>query len=658
MKKDSHSLFIAVREKVAIVLCLIFVIVTGFAVLIYQTNRLDYKKGLLVNEFSRQKVLTVMMAKDSSRIYAMRLAMKTGANIQPEAFVVKRLEESKANLRDSRDEYTRLLDVLYQGKIYVDGIQVDFSSSNKKIEPYLKELTGIWGEFDRSVGLLIDQEVIDGVFNEALVFVNSNNERLLELSDSISHAVLNNMEANSAVSVLIVAVLIVSALAVIFISLKGLYYYVIIPLNELYRGLSETSLGGYEQLERSLTRSEIGPLVRDIGGSFDKLRKLISLIENINSNMSFNEVLNFIYMTFSTFIPYSYIGIALIKDAGSSLQAYYGLSDGTVKGLPQGLAGLTVDINETSLGKLLECGEARIINDLGEYAKGKTVKDYTRIIMEAGIKASITLPLKTGGKAVGIIFFSSTGRNVYNNEHVGFLKTLANSIAISFEKNIFVDHLLYSSILALAKLAEARDGETGDHLERMKQYSCSLAQLLSRDGKYSRSITLQFIEDLEKFSPMHDIGKVGIRDSILLKSEKLTGEEFEEMKRHAVYGANVLRAAEENMRKSGRSIFRPGIEIAESHHEKWDGSGYPRGLKGEEIPLSARIVAVADVFDALTSKRPYKEPYSFQASVVIIAQGGGKHFDPEIVRVFLKNKEHFKELCNKFQNREALLFTK
>jgi response regulator RpfG family c-di-GMP phosphodiesterase len=257
--------------------------------------------------------------------------------------------------------------------------------------------------------------------------------------------------------------------------------------------------------------------------------------------------------------------------------------------------------------------------------------------------------LKFNNKPIGIIFFSSDKKNVYKDEHINFLKTIANSIAIAFQNNILINELLYSSILALAKLAESRDEDTGDHLQRMKLYSRTIAQFLYEDSNYKDQITTEFIESIEKFSPLHDIGKVGIADAILLKPAKLTPEEFEIMKQHAVYGGQVLRAADENIMKNGVSLFTLGIEIAEGHHEKWNGSGYPYGKKGEDIPLGARIVAVADVFDALTSRRPYKEPFSIETAYDIITGDSGKHFDPEIVRVFEKNKKRIVNLYHSFQ---------
>lgn len=380
----------------------------------------------------------------------------------------------------------------------------------------------------------------------------------------------------------------------------------------------------------------------------DKINILVSLIENINQNYSFNEVLMFIYNKFSTFIPYEHIGIALIKEDGRVIEASYGISEGKLEGLTQNLFGMRFNTNEISLKEIIETGKTRIINNYSEYLKDRPNKDYTKIIIEAGIKSSIILPLMVNNKPVGIIFFSSVNKNIYTQEHIKFLETIVYSISISFEKCILLEDLIFSNIMSLVKLAELRDRNTGDHLERIKIYSKVITRFLYEDSLYKNYISNEYINDIEKFAPIHDIGKVGIQDGILLKPGKLTSIEFEEMKRHTIYGGEVLRLAEKNNLSSGKKLFQIGIEIIEGHHEKWDGTGYPFNKKETDIPLSARIVAVADFFDALTSERPYKKAYPFEEAFNIILDGKGKHFDPEIVRVFEKNKNIIYEVYNSY----------
>jgi putative two-component system response regulator len=197
-------------------------------------------------------------------------------------------------------------------------------------------------------------------------------------------------------------------------------------------------------------------------------------------------------------------------------------------------------------------------------------------------------------------------------------------------------------IFSLAKLAEARDPETGAHLERIREYCRVLGRQLCEWGRHGDLVDGAYVHLLYITSPLHDIGKVGIPDAVLLKPGKLTPEEFEVMKQHAVIGGTTLSAA---AAAHPRAMYlQMARDIAITHHEKWDGSGYPNGLRGEEIPLCGRIVALADVYDALTTARVYKPAFSHEKAKGIILEGRGKHFDPEIVEAFLANEQVFIEI--------------
>lgn len=197
-------------------------------------------------------------------------------------------------------------------------------------------------------------------------------------------------------------------------------------------------------------------------------------------------------------------------------------------------------------------------------------------------------------------------------------------------------------VFSLAKLAESRDPETGVHLERMREYSRVLAHEMAENPEFKDQIDADFIRAIYLTSPLHDIGKVGIPDSILLKPGRLTPDEFEIMKQHAIIGCNTLDAAYTACPSA--EYLRLARDIAVSHHEKYDGSGYPYGLQGSDIPLCGRIVALADVYDALTTKRVYKEAYSHEVAREIILKGRGAHFDPGVVDAFLAQEVLFQRI--------------
>jgi PAS domain S-box-containing protein len=199
-----------------------------------------------------------------------------------------------------------------------------------------------------------------------------------------------------------------------------------------------------------------------------------------------------------------------------------------------------------------------------------------------------------------------------------------------------------AAIIGFAKLAECRNPETGMHLERMRKYCRVLADQMAQLPKYKAEIDEGFTDSLFKSSPLHDVGKVGIPDSILLKPGKLTREEYEIMKTHTIIGGDALKTAESKL--PGRSFLTLGREIAYHHHEKFDGTGYPFGLSGESIPLSARIVAFADAYDALTSKRVYKDVVEPEESKRRLLTDRGKHFDPDVVDAFLLRENQFLQI--------------
>lgn len=205
------------------------------------------------------------------------------------------------------------------------------------------------------------------------------------------------------------------------------------------------------------------------------------------------------------------------------------------------------------------------------------------------------------------------------------------------------------TIHAMASLAETRDNETGNHIRRTQLYVRALAEKLRNHPRFAAFLNEHTINLLFKSAPLHDIGKVGIPDHILLKPGRFTPEEFEVMKAHTTLGRDAIATAE---RRLGLDVefLAYAKEIAYSHQEKWDGSGYPEGLAGDAIPISARIMAVADVYDALISRRPYKNPFSHDKAVQMILDGRGQHFDPDIVDAFMALQDEFFAISQRYQD--------
>jgi HD-GYP domain-containing protein (c-di-GMP phosphodiesterase class II) len=241
-------------------------------------------------------------------------------------------------------------------------------------------------------------------------------------------------------------------------------------------------------------------------------------------------------------------------------------------------------------------------------------------------------------ESYGIILLGS----INPNETAQYLNALSqlhhNTLAIISEEYFMVKD---ATIMALITMSEIRDSDTGHHVKRTSEYALALSKSLE--------LGRGFAENIYKVSPLHDIGKIGVRDSILLKRGELTIEEYEEIKKHSVIGYECIKQIIGN-REAKRGYWLMAQEITLSHHERYDGKGYPYGLSGEKIPLSARVFSLADVYDALVSRRPYKKPFAHSEAVKLIKVERGKQFDSRVVDAFLAVQEEFEIICQKYKN--------
>jgi len=242
----------------------------------------------------------------------------------------------------------------------------------------------------------------------------------------------------------------------------------------------------------------------------------------------------------------------------------------------------------------------------------------------------------------------------YADELVIKAKSLESEVAHKVQE---LDNIHDITIQALAALAETRDSDTGNHIRRTQFYMRALATQMKSHPKFSSYLKNQVIDSLFKCAPLHDIGKVGIPDRILLKPGQLDATEFNIMKTHSALGRKAIEAAENSLRLKV-DFLAIAKEIAYSHHEKWDGSGYPEQLHGEDIPISGRLMAIADVYDALVSRRVYKNSVSHETAVATLIEGKGSHFDPDMIDGFVAIQHEFKEIANFYVDTDADLKVK
>lgn len=625
----TKGIFNKIKMRFLIYIMLIAAGIIFIFAISYHSGETLKNNAQIISTLGRQRMLTQSISKNASRISVIKNALISDNPVQSNITLNNKL----ITIVDEVKQDTFLFETVYAN--LKNGFVVNETTGKRMTVKITTNTQSLLSAYDESwpiiktaIATVNSEPSSSKAFKESLIIINENMASVLNTAILIVDTFERDMIQEYEVMRNLILILLFTTIAVSLFAMLQLYNDFFKALNIFYSGFEKLGLS------RNLTDDKV-TISGEVSFMIDSFRETLEIAEKINSSDSFVDTLNDIYKSFSGILPYTYIGIALLKDEKpAKLVASYGISTEKHKGLAESILGNETSLSETSLEQIMLTKEPRIINDFDEYFKHRPINAYSRKILDFGIRSSITLPLEANGVPIGFIFFSSDKKNVYERRHIEFLKIISNSIALSFQKNIFIDELVYTSILALAKLSEARDEDTGDHLIRISNYAELLAKSLRENPKFSQEITNAFIVDLVKFSPMHDIGKVGIPDNILLKPGKLTKEEFEVMKTHTIYGADVLREAEQNINKRGRSLFKVGIEIAQNHHEKYDGSGYPSGISGDKIPLSARIVAVVDVFDALMSKRPYKEPFSFEETMRIIEEGKGKHFDPDIVDAF------------------------
>jgi HD-GYP domain-containing protein (c-di-GMP phosphodiesterase class II) len=259
--------------------------------------------------------------------------------------------------------------------------------------------------------------------------------------------------------------------------------------------------------------------------------------------------------------------------------------------------------------------------------------------LSARIVDNLVLPIISSKGPVGVFDFGSFAAGKFDAQEIGMCSMLVDQMAYSLENIRLVGELSQSRdavIRGMALLAEIRDTHIGGHLNRICEFSELLATRLASRPGYQEA-TPEFIETIARAAALHDVGKVGIPDSILLKPGKLSEAEFEIMKSHTLIGAELLEGLRQNF--GDFSMIAMGVDVAQSHHEWWDGSGYPRGQKGREIPLAARILGICDVYDALTSERVYKKAWSHEETEKTIRESAGRQFDPDLVDIFFENPE-------------------
>jgi HD-GYP domain-containing protein (c-di-GMP phosphodiesterase class II) len=302
-----------------------------------------------------------------------------------------------------------------------------------------------------------------------------------------------------------------------------------------------------------------------------------------------------------------------------------------------------------SLGEILKSGSPRVVQDMDVFHEGR--RAHTRILADEGFRSSYTVPMHLDGSFWGFIFFNSRSVDRFDEAALRLLDVHAHLISAVVTAEMLAVRVLAAAVKTAHDMVHYRDPETGAHMDRMARYSRLIAQHLAGTG--AADLDDAVIEQIFEFAPLHDLGKLAVPDRILLKEGRLSDGERTEMKLHTVRGREMVDAIAHNFgldRLDGLDLLR---HIAQSHHETLDGQGYPEGLRGGAIPLEARIVAVADVFDALTSARPYKPSWSNEEALAWLRKLARSKFDEDCVEALAFNMARVREIQGRFRDSPA-----
>lgn len=574
--------------------------------------------GLLATDTQEQHIILSDIL-NNLRYYVSRVVDQTAGHselcLADKEKYRKKARESMMGISDHIKEVDHRLNALLVKRYIYNKREVPLKFSDDLVVDFdfhLKKAIKNWEKLKKLTHYLLtaDDNVKSEFYVTELERFRMTNTQLLENSAEVMRICREDAEDRKSISDTVHVMSIILALSVFLFLIYHITVNFYTPLREIRSIFHNMSRGTIKQTFKRDKKDEFADLYNNFNNFIDNLNTIFSLEDRIILEEKLEQMLIYIHSNFKSFIPFETLGIKY-RFVHNHILSTILEEDGSIKTAHNG-------------------------DDLEEFEKITVSKD--RLIS----------PIIINNTYMGYIFFTFSNSGI-DKSYINFLELFKDKLSMAFYKGILLKSLLSIVTESLAEMAEAKDPETGLHLVRMSNYSAIIAGKLMEKGMYKETIDNRYIEDLRVSAPMHDIGKVATPDRILLKPGKLDNDEFAIMKEHAAAGGVILANLNSKFKNYGISYFFLAAEIAYCHHEKYDGSGYPGGISGKSIPLSARIVAVADVFDALTSRRPYKDPFSLDKSIEIIRESSGSHFDPEMVEAFLEAMPEIREIYDKYK---------
>lgn len=365
------------------------------------------------------------------------------------------------------------------------------------------------------------------------------------------------------------------------------------------------------------------------------------ILAPLSGDMSLKEKLLHVHQILRQEIPsIARIAVALYDPQTAVLKTYLHSS-----GEDDPLSNYQVNLNDApSLQEILRQEKPRVVNNMVTFENGS--KEHTRRLGRSGYAASYTRPIFYNGTFTGFVFFNSLEPDVFTENSLHKLDIYGHLLSLLVINDLTTTRILTAAVKTTQQISLSRDPETGSHLDRMSRYARIIAVALAEKYRYDDV----FIERVFMFAPLHDIGKIAVPDKILLKPAPLDYDEIQIMKMHTIHGREMIDELLLNFELGNLDGIEILRNIAEFHHEAIDGSGYLAGLEQDMIPLEARIVAVADVFDALTSRRPYKEAWGNEEAFAWLQQLAGEKFDRDCVEALVQNRKLIEEIQKQFED--------
>ncbi len=368
-------------------------------------------------------------------------------------------------------------------------------------------------------------------------------------------------------------------------------------------------------------------------------------LSELNKSIPLSQKLNFVHKALAQHLPeVDRISVAVYDPKTDLLKTFIHSSGGAdpLSNYQALLSGLD------SLQEIIRTGKPRVVNNIGLDYHGK--QEHSRKISVQGYGSSYTLPMYLNGVFFGFVFFNSYQKNAFAESALESLDLYGHLISLTVINELTLFHTMLAAVKTARDMTAHRDVETGAHLDRMSRFARLIAKVLAPKYNFND----EDIEHIFLFAPLHDIGKISVPDSILHKPKHLNPQEFEIMKQHAVKGREMIDSMLAEFNLESLPYVDTLRHITELHHEKIDASGYPHGLKGDEIPIEARIIAVADIFDALTSQRPYKAAWANDQAFALLRTLAGRKLDADCVQALVDNRDKVERIQDQFGSKNSL----